>query len=105
MNMKSNQNFKVLNRESTSYILTIIRILIGWHFLYEGIVKLLNPSWSAGTYLLESTWIFSGIFRAMALNLKILQIVDFINVWGLILIGLFLFIGLFTRIAAWSGAG
>lgn len=103
--MKSNQNFKVLNRESTSYILTIIRILIGWHFLYEGIVKLLNPSWSAGTYLLESTWIFSGIFRAMALNLKILQIVDFINIWGLILIGLFLFIGLFTRIAAWSGAG
>jgi hypothetical protein len=41
----------------------------------------------------------------MAGNPSVLSIVDFLNIWGLILIGLGLFFGLFTRIAAWSGAG
>jgi uncharacterized membrane protein YphA (DoxX/SURF4 family) len=92
-------------KESTKYLLTIIRILVGWHFFYEGIVKLLSPSWSAGTYLLEATWIFSGLFKTLATNPSWLHVVDFLNIWGLILIGAGLFFGLFTRIAAWSGAG
>jgi uncharacterized membrane protein YphA (DoxX/SURF4 family) len=90
--------------ESTSWLLTAIRILIGWQFLYEGIVKLVSPYWSAGPYLLESTWWFSGIFKSMALNHHSLAVVDFLNTWGLIFIGAGLFFGLFTRIAAWSGA-
>jgi uncharacterized membrane protein YphA (DoxX/SURF4 family) len=86
-------------------ILTMIRILIGWHFLYEGIVKFFTPDWSAGAYLLESTWWFSGIFKTLATNQSLLPIVNFLNTWGLILIGLGLFSGLFTRISAWAGAG
>jgi uncharacterized membrane protein YphA (DoxX/SURF4 family) len=104
-NLTSEPVSKFLYKESIAYLLTIIRILIGWHFLYEGIVKLLSPSWSAGTYLLEATWLFSGIFKAMALNHTLLHIVNFLNTWGLILIGAGLFLGLFTRIACWSGAG
>lgn len=84
------------------YLLTIIRIIIGWHLLYEGIAKLFHPSWSAGPYLLESTWWFSGIFKGMATS-QLLPVIDFLNIWGLILIGLALFLGLFTRFAAWSG--
>ncbi len=84
------------------YILTFIRIVIGWHFLYEGLAKLFHPSWSAGPFLRESTWWFSGIFKLMATN-QLLPVVDFLNIWGLIFIGLGLFFGLFTRIAAWSG--
>ncbi len=84
------------------YLLTLIRIIIGWHFLYEGLAKLFQPSWSAGSFLLESTWWFSGIFKAMATN-QYLPVVDFLNIWGLILIGLGLFLGFFTRVAAWSG--
>jgi uncharacterized membrane protein YphA (DoxX/SURF4 family) len=86
------------------WLLSALRILIGWHFLYEGIVKLASPSWSAGPYLLESTWIFSGIFKAVASNHTILSIVDFLNIWGLIFIGAGLLVGLFTRLASWSGA-
>ena len=86
------------------WLLTAIRILIGWHFLYEGIVKLASPAWSAGPYLLESTWIFSGFFKALAVNQSVLAVVDFLNIWGLIFIGAGLFLGLFTRIAAWAGA-
>ena len=29
----------------------VLRILIGWHFLYEGLSKLMNPGWSAAGYL------------------------------------------------------
>jgi len=87
-----------------SWILSFIRVLIGWHFLYEGIVKLASPSWTAGPYLLESTWLFAGIFRSMATNPSVLNVVDFLNIWGLILIGAGLFLGLFTRIASWAGA-
>jgi uncharacterized membrane protein YphA (DoxX/SURF4 family) len=90
--------------ENTSWLLTAVRILIGWQFLYEGIVKVVSPYWSAGPYLLESTWWFSGIFKSMALNPHTLAVVDFLNIWGLILIGAGLFFGLFTHIASWSGA-
>jgi uncharacterized membrane protein YphA (DoxX/SURF4 family) len=86
------------------WLLTIIRVLIGWQFLYEGIIKLVNPSWSAGPYLLESTWWFSGIFKSIAVNAHLLTLVNFLNVWGLTLIGIGLFFGLFSRIACWAGA-
>ena len=86
------------------WLLTLVRVLIGWHFLYEGLVKLLNPNWSAAPFLMESTWIFSGLFKSMAANPDVLAVVNFLNIWGLILIGLGLFFGLLTRISAISGA-
>ena len=85
------------------WLFTLIRILIGWHFLYEGLVKLFNPNWSAALYLLESTWIFSGFFKSLALNPDALSVINLLNIWGLIFIGLGLFLGLFTRISALSG--
>lgn len=85
-------------------IFSALRMLVGWHFLYEGIVKLATPSWSAGPYLLESTWVFSGIFKAAATSHSLLATIDFLNIWGLIFIGTGLLIGFFTRLASWSGA-
>lgn len=29
------------------YALVLLRVLIGWHFLYEGYVKVINPNWSS----------------------------------------------------------
>jgi thiosulfate dehydrogenase [quinone] large subunit len=84
-------------------LLVALRMLIGWHFLYEGIVKLWNPNWSAGGYLVDSAGIFKGLFLWMAGNPAILKIVDVLNVWGLILIGLGLILGLFTRWALIGG--
>ncbi len=88
----------------SSYLLTILRILIGWHFLYEGISKLINPDWSAEFYLLGSKWIFAGLFHWMASSPDLLKVIDFLNIWGLILIGLSLFIGLFVRWSSVAGA-
>jgi uncharacterized membrane protein YphA (DoxX/SURF4 family) len=85
------------------YLLTALRVIIGWHFLYEGIVKLFSPGWSAWGYLINSTGFLSFVFKGMAQNDTLLAVVNFLNVWGLILIGLGLILGLFTRIAQFGG--
>ena len=83
--------------------LVLLRILIGWHLLYEGIIKLINPNWSAASFLLESKWIFAGMFKAIAGNPSVLSIVNVLNTWGLILIGLGLILGCLTRTATVAG--
>lgn len=90
------------NIQATS--LVVLRLLIGWHLLYEGISKLMVPGWSSASFLRESQWIMSGIAKWIISNDAVLQVVDFLNIWGLIVIGLGLILGLFTRIAAISGA-
>ena len=85
-----------------AWALTIVRIIIGWHFLYEGISKILADGWSSAPYLAGSKWIFAPLFNAMAASQTIVGIVDFINIWGMILVGLGLILGLFTR---WAAAG
>jgi uncharacterized membrane protein YphA (DoxX/SURF4 family) len=84
-------------------ILVVMRMLIGWHFLYEGISKMLIPGWTAAGYLENSRWIFSGLFHWLASSPQALQIVDFLNIWGLTLIGLALILGVFIRIASIGG--
>lgn len=84
-------------------ILVILRLLIGWHFLYEGFIKLLNPNWTAIGYLLDSQGFMSGFFHSLASNSETMAVLDFMNIWGLIAIGLGLMLGCFTRIAIGSG--
>lgn len=85
------------------WTLVILRVAIGWHFLYEGIIKLLNPNWSSVGYLMDSKGWFSGIFQSIAGNPDMLQVADFLNVWGMILIGAGLILGLFSRLASYGG--
>jgi len=85
------------------YILVALRIIIGWHFLYEGLVKLGDPAWTAAGYLEQSRYILPGLFHWIANSPGMLAVVDFINIWGQILIGLGLMLGLFTRTSAITG--
>jgi thiosulfate dehydrogenase [quinone] large subunit len=84
--------------------LVVLRLIIGWHLLYEGISKLLIQGWSSAGFLRESQWIMAGVAKWIISNDAVLQVVDFMNIWGLIAIGLGLILGLFTRAAAISGA-
>ena len=70
-----------------NWLFTALRILVGWHFLYEGIIKLMTPGWSSKMYLMGSNWIFSDLFHRMADSLAIVNAVDFMNIWGLSLSG------------------
>ncbi len=85
------------------FFLLFLRVAIGWHFLYEGLTKLMHSGWTAENYLLNSTWILAGFFKWMASNDIVMKAVDLLNIWGLILVGLGLMFGLFTRIASIGG--
>jgi thiosulfate dehydrogenase (quinone) large subunit len=84
--------------------LVLLRFLIGWHILYEGVAKLLNPQWTSADFLSESQWILSRFANWVSSNSGVLATVDFLNTWGLIAIGLSLLLGLFARKAAVVGA-
>ena len=81
----------------------VLRVLIGWHFLYEGVAKLPKPDWSAAGFLKQARGPLADLFHGMAANPNVLEIVNPLNMWGLTLIGLGLILGCFTRLAAASG--
>jgi uncharacterized membrane protein YphA (DoxX/SURF4 family) len=96
-----NAKMKYSNWQLT--VLVLLRVTIGWHFLYEGLAKLMTPDWSAAGFLEVSRWIFGGAFQWMAANDTLLSVINFLNIWGLILIGLGLMFGILTRIASIAG--
>ena len=82
----------------------MLRMAVGWHLLYEGLAKLLAREWSAYGYLSNTTGFLSGFYRALAADDTVLRVVNLLNIYGLILIGLALFVGLYVRYAATAGA-
>lgn len=99
--MKSTKTFTTFQLTA----LVLLRMLIGWHILYEGISKMLTPNWTSALFLRDSQWILSGFSDWIVSNDGILSMVDFLNTWGLIAIGAGLILGLFTRLAAYAGMG
>ncbi len=97
----NNSGIGLSNTQRT--VLTILRMAIGWHFLYEGIAKLLIPDWSSAGYLQTANWIFAGFFRGLAARPDLLKGVDFLNAWGLTVIGLALLLGCCVRLASVFG--
>jgi thiosulfate dehydrogenase [quinone] large subunit len=85
-------------------VLVVLRLVIGYHFLFEGMDKLLTPGWTSAGFLSHSNWLFADVFHFLAENPVILSTVDFINIWGQILIGLGLILGIFSTWAAYAGA-
>ena len=77
--------------------LVVLRVAIGWHFLFEGLAKISNPNWTSYLYLMDSKGVFENVFKVLAENKQSLIIVDYLNIWGLIIIGLFLMLGLFSK--------
>lgn len=84
--------------------ITILRVAIGWHFLFEGISKIVQGNWTASGFLQNTTGFLSGFYHWIASSPALLRITDLLNMYGLLLIGLALFIGLFSRAAALAGA-
>ena len=83
--------------ELEKLIITLFRVAIGWHFLYEGFSKIIAGNWSAEGYLANATGPFAGFYQWMASSEGLMKIIDPVNMAGLILIGLGLFLGLFIR--------
>lgn len=82
-------------------ILVVLRFAIGWHFFYQGFGKIVSVGWSSGGYL-SASW---GPFLKIAENPTLLWLVDLSTMWGLMILGILLMVGLFTRFAAVMSAG
>lgn len=82
--------------------LFILRVSMGWLMFYAGITKILNPEWSAAGYM-KGAKTFAG-FYAWMVQPNILPIVNFINEWGLTLLGVSLILGIAVRLSSVLGA-
>ena len=86
--------------------LVLLRTLIGWHFAWEGFVKLFRPSWSregwplapwsAAGYLKSATGPLADYFHTLG-EAAWLPLLDTTIAVALLLTGLSLMLGLFTR--------
>lgn len=91
LKQKTYSNFQLI-------ALVFLRVVTGWYFLYEGLAKLLSPGWTSYGYLMDSQGFFSEFFKSLGQNQTLMPVVDALNVYGLILIGLLLILGLFEKI-------
>ena len=82
--------------------LVLLRLTIGWHFLYEGVIKFHNPYWTAKGYLLSAEGWFAPLFDFLARD-SVLGFVNWANIAITLAVGLFLLLGAFTRVAAIAG--
>lgn len=72
--------------------LVLLRILIGWHFLYEGVIKAYNPSWTSRGYLLSAS-ILKPFFAWLASD-SLVSVIDYLNIFALIAVGISLLVGI-----------
>ena len=82
---------------------TLLRCAVGWHFLYEGLSKIMAPQWTAKGFLENAQGPLSSFYHLMASSDAVMAVINPLNMYGLTLIGLALFTGLAIRCAAASG--
>lgn len=83
------------------YSLFFLRISLGWLFFYAGITKILNPEWSAAGYL-KGAKTFAWFYQWL-ITPSVLPVINFLNEWGLTLIGVSLILGVFVRWGSYAG--
>lgn len=79
-----------------------MRVSLGWLFFYAGITKVLDPAWSAAGYL-NSAKTFAGFYHLLTTP-SVLPIINLVNEWGLMLLGISLVLGVFVRVSSILGA-
>src|SRR4026207_752808 len=62
--------------------ITLLRVVIGWHFLYEGMSKLTSTTWSAAGYMKASRGPLAEFFRWIASQPHLLDNANLITMYG-----------------------
>lgn len=88
--------------KSAAVWLFMLRLTTGWLMFYAGITKILDVSWSATGYLISAKT-FAGFYKALA-SPGILPVINFVNEWGLTLLGVSLILGIGVRLSSMLGA-
>lgn len=79
----------------------LLRISLGILFFYAGITKVVNPNWSAAGYL-KGAKTLPELYNFF-LQPSVLPVVNFVNEWGLTLLGVSLLLGIFVRLSSKLG--
>lgn len=87
---------------SQKFFIFILRVALGWLFFYAGITKILNSEWTSAGYL-KGAKLFTGFYQWL-LQPGVLPVVDFLNEWGLTLLGISLLLGIGVRLSSILGA-
>lgn len=82
-------------------LILFFRVAMGWTFLYAGATQLLDPHWTAASFLAH-TKTFSFIYGPLATS-SFMPLIDFCVKWGHLLIGLSLVSGLMVRVSGVFG--
>ena len=88
--------------QSQKISLFLLRIATGWMMLYAGVTKIVDPTWSAEGYL-KGAKMFAGFYQWL-ISPSILPIINFVNEWGLALLGISLILGIGVRLSSILGA-
>lgn len=91
------------SRWELRHSVTLLRVFIGWHFLYEGVIKIYNPEWTSYGYLASAQGPLRPFFVWMSQD-PMLDWADTLNWMGLMLVGITLTLGVFEKIGAAAGA-
>lgn len=84
------------------FIIALLRISMGWLLFYAGITKIFDPQWTAAGYI-KAAKTFTPFYHWLA-KPEILPVVNFLNEWGLTLIGIALILGIAVRLSSILGA-
>jgi thiosulfate dehydrogenase [quinone] large subunit len=95
---------ELMNKQKIANSIVLLRVFIGWHFLYEGVIKMYNPDWTSIGYLASAQGPLRSFFFELT-NDSILGIVDFLNIAALMVVGITLILGIFEKIGAMVGVG
>lgn len=79
----------------------LLRLAMGILFLYSAITKLVDPQWTASTYIADAHT-FHGMYEWMIASERI-GVINALAKWGELLIGIALITGMSVRIASVSG--
>jgi len=82
--------------------LFLLRISAGWMFFYAGITKVLDPNWSAVGYI-GNAKVLPDFYNAL-ITPVMLPVTNFVNEWGLVLLGVSLILGIGVRLSSVLGA-
>ncbi|MEN8788676.1 MAG: DoxX subfamily [Flavobacteriaceae bacterium] len=81
---------------------TLLRVFIGWHFLYEGVIKIYNPDWTSFGYLATAQGPLKPLFIWISQE-PMIDWADSLNWIALMFVGITLLLGVFEKMGALVG--
>jgi thiosulfate dehydrogenase [quinone] large subunit len=83
------------------FAIIFLRVVIGWFFLYQGIVSILDQNWTLSPFI-KNTHIFTD-FYSILLEPSILPYISYLIKGLFIVVGICMILGIFVRIVSALG--